>query len=114
MRPSIVQTIQDQLPHVERVMLERSGHVSMIVEAGLMNDYVADFFERVENGHFWGKQPQNTTMTASIDVSQESFWNKFLSRSAIFLSTTLLLALGIGYLFGNRQQSRRQQYELVA
>jgi L-proline amide hydrolase len=114
MRPSIVQTIQDRLPHVERVTLLRSGHVSMIDEAGLMNDYVDDFFERVENGHFRGKQPQNTTMTASIDISQESFLNTFLSRSVIFLSTTLLLALGIGYLFGNRQQSRRQQYELVA
>mmetsp|Transcript_13837 Transcript_13837/g.30124 ORF Transcript_13837/g.30124 Transcript_13837/m.30124 type:complete len:426 (-) Transcript_13837:1310-2587(-) len=48
MRPSIVKKMEEQLPHSERVLLPHSGHVSMIDDAGMMNDAVADFLHRVE------------------------------------------------------------------
>jgi pimeloyl-ACP methyl ester carboxylesterase len=50
MRPSTVINIQDHLTTVERVMFPHSGHVSMIDDTELMNDAVADFLFRVENG----------------------------------------------------------------
>lgn len=50
MRPSTVINIQDHLSTVERVMFPHSGHVSMIDDTELMNDAVADFLFRVENG----------------------------------------------------------------
>ena len=48
MRPSIVKTMQEQIRYVERKLLPHSGHVSMIDDAGLLNDVVADFLGRVE------------------------------------------------------------------
>eukprot|EP00585_Thalassiosira_rotula_P012070 CAMPEP_0196136932 /NCGR_PEP_ID=MMETSP0910-20130528/5068_1 /TAXON_ID=49265 /ORGANISM="Thalassiosira rotula, Strain GSO102" /LENGTH=449 /DNA_ID=CAMNT_0041397299 /DNA_START=12 /DNA_END=1362 /DNA_ORIENTATION=+ len=48
MRPSIVETMEERLKLAERVMLPHSGHVSMIDDAGMMNDVVADFLQRVE------------------------------------------------------------------
>eukprot|EP00957_Ditylum_brightwellii_P165875 12628776-Ditylum_brightwellii.AAC.1 len=48
MRPSIVETMYKQIPVSEWKILPHSGHVSMIDDAGLMNDVVADFLGRVE------------------------------------------------------------------
>jgi len=48
MRPSIVKTMERELKLAERVLMPHSGHISMIDDAGMMNDVVADFLERME------------------------------------------------------------------
>ena len=48
MRPSIVKTMQGQIKLAERKIFPHAGHVSMIDDAGMMNDVVADFLGRVE------------------------------------------------------------------
>ena len=47
-RPLVVETMHEQLPLSERILFGRSGHVTAIDEAGLMNAAVADFLARVE------------------------------------------------------------------
>jgi len=66
MRPSTVKAIQDQIPISERVMFPHSGHVSMIDDAGLMNDVVASFIHRVEEGvEIVGMNEGETTKAAA-------------------------------------------------
>ncbi|KAL3916986.1 MAG: hypothetical protein SGILL_004924, partial [Bacillariaceae sp.] len=48
MRPPCVEALYRNIPTVEWRMLRHSGHVSMIDDAGAMNDVVADFLNRVE------------------------------------------------------------------
>ena len=48
MRPSVVRAMSDALPYAETLLLEKSGHVSMIDEPQKMNDAMADFYDRVE------------------------------------------------------------------
>ena len=49
MRPSIVKTMQKQIRNIERKLMPCSGHISMIDNAGLMNDDVlSDFLGRIE------------------------------------------------------------------
>ncbi|KAL9184327.1 hypothetical protein ACHAXT_002413 [Thalassiosira profunda] len=47
MRPTIVKTMERELKIAERVLMPHSGHVSMIDDAGLYNDAVADFLVEV-------------------------------------------------------------------
>ncbi|KAK1737373.1 alpha/beta hydrolase family protein [Skeletonema marinoi] len=65
MRPSTVKAIQDQIPISERVMFPHSGHVSMIDDAGLMNDVVASFIHRVEEGVEIGGMNEGETTKAA-------------------------------------------------
>ncbi|KAL3919208.1 MAG: hypothetical protein SGILL_003869 [Bacillariaceae sp.] len=48
MRPPCVNALYQTLPKVEWTVLPHSGHVSMIDDAGMMNDAVEDFLNRVE------------------------------------------------------------------
>ena len=59
MRPPVVRAMLDALPLAESIMLNRSGHVSMIDEPGAMNDAVADFFNRVERGYVSARYPDD-------------------------------------------------------
>ena len=59
MRPAVVQAMLDKLPLAESVQLNRSGHISMIDEPREMNDAVADFFDRVEQGYRPSRQAGN-------------------------------------------------------
>jgi proline-specific peptidase len=54
MRPKVVKEAYRALPMAEWVLLERSGHMTMIDEPGRMNDVVADFFDRVESSRASG------------------------------------------------------------
>jgi proline-specific peptidase len=49
MRPPVVDALYQTIPKVEWTMLNHSGHVSMIDDAGWMNDIVEDFLNRVEH-----------------------------------------------------------------
>ena len=48
MRPPVVDTLYRQIPKCEWHMFNHSGHISMIDDAGPMNDAIDDFLERVE------------------------------------------------------------------
>jgi len=48
MRPKVVDVMFLNLPLAERLLLKRSGHVSMIDEPKIMNDGISDFYDRVE------------------------------------------------------------------
>lgn len=52
MRPPVVDAMYRTIPTVEWVVLNHSGHMSMIDDAGKMNDIVEDFFKRVELAHY--------------------------------------------------------------
>ena len=67
MRPSTVKAMQDQIPISERVMFPHSGHVSMIDDAGLMNDVVASFIHRVEEGVEIGGMNEEETVASAAD-----------------------------------------------
>ena len=100
MRPSIIKTMQGQIKLAERKMLPHSGHVSMIDDAGMMNDVVADFLERVEasqrRGHFVPRRWEigiNTSTKSQVDPSRQ--W--------VILVVTTLIAFSVGILVGKRR-----------
>jgi len=47
-RQVVVDTLEQHIPTTERITLTESDHLSMLDEPGLMNDAIADFFDRVE------------------------------------------------------------------
>ncbi|KAG7349827.1 proline-specific peptidase [Nitzschia inconspicua] len=49
MRQPVVDAMYQTIPQVEWVVLNHSGHISMIDDAGWMNDVVEDFLNRVES-----------------------------------------------------------------
>mmetsp|Transcript_12331 Transcript_12331/g.20531 ORF Transcript_12331/g.20531 Transcript_12331/m.20531 type:complete len:420 (-) Transcript_12331:606-1865(-) len=100
MRPSIVKTMQGQIKLAERKMFPHSGHVSMIDDAGLMNDVVADFLERVEASqrgagapHF---VPKNWEESTKSQVDPKMRW--------VTLVFTTLIAFFVGLLVGKRRK----------
>jgi proline-specific peptidase len=56
MRPPVVDALYQNIPQVEWIILNHSGHVSMIDDAGWMNDVIADFLNRVETAHRRGEE----------------------------------------------------------
>lgn len=71
MRPPVLDAIEKELPIVERVMYDKSGHCSMIDQPGEMNDAIADFLNRVEAAIVGGRafQPVNAVAGSEGDVS---------------------------------------------
>ncbi|KAL7553810.1 hypothetical protein ACHAWF_017146 [Thalassiosira exigua] len=96
MRPSIVKTMEEQLRLSERVMLPHSGHVSMIDDAGMMNDAVADFLRRVEKASASDELEVFVPRTGTGDVEDVvdnlSMWAK--------LVITFIAGLVIGRMLG--------------
>jgi hypothetical protein len=52
MRPPVVDAMYRSIPKVEWTVFRHSGHVSMIDDAGIMNDAVDDFLNRVEAAYW--------------------------------------------------------------
>ena len=50
MRPACVRVMYEELPKSEWHIFPHTGHVSMIHDAGEMNEVVADFLARVVSG----------------------------------------------------------------
>ena len=101
MRPSIIKTMQGQIKLAERKMLPHSGHVSMIDDAGMMNDVVADFLERVEasqrRGHFVPRRWEignNPSTNSQVDPTRQ--W--------VILVVTTLIAFSVGIFVGKRRK----------
>ncbi|CAB9528650.1 Proline iminopeptidase [Seminavis robusta] len=138
MRPSIVQTMQEQLPNARSLLLERSGHVSMIDEPGKMNTAMAQFYQQVEDGTIATTQAQaqppqrTTTTTASL---HDDLWERVLDHrtfgtttttahsvkastpprgSSMFLLVTAAVAsLMVGFLLGELTARRRYRMQYV-
>jgi len=106
MRPSIVETMQQQMAFSESIEFPHSGHVSMIDDAGLMNDAIADFLKRVENS---GK---NFMPTQSAGPSEENHMNRSKpSPHWLLMLFTSCLAFALGILY--EKKSNRYAYSLV-
>ena len=106
MRPSIVKTMQQQMAFSESIEFPHSGHVSMIDDAGLMNDAIADFLKRVENS---GK---NFMPTQSAGPSEENHMNRSKpSPHWLLMLFTSCLAFALGILY--EKKSNRYAYSLV-
>lgn len=56
MRPPVVDAMYQTIPNVEWTMFQHSGHVSMIDDAGTMNNVVDDFLNRVEEAYRTGTE----------------------------------------------------------
>ena len=112
MRPSTVKAIQDQIPISERVMFPHSGHVSMIDDAGLMNDVVASFIHRVEEGvEIVGMNEGETTKAAAaadgtVEEGEAVKDSPSHSWTWIKVVTAFLAGLVIGELKIGRRRSR--------
>jgi len=97
MRPSIVKTMEEQLKLSERVLLPHSGHVSMIDDAGMMNDAVADFLQRVER----------TAIRNGLDHfvprgdEEEEIAGPYLTASWVMVFIALVAGVIIGRLIDN-------------
>ncbi len=107
MRPSTVKTMQDQIKISERVFFPHSGHVSMIDDPGLMNDAVADFIHRVENGLDVGMNVE-VAAAPDDDVNVEEGGNivqSVPSRSLTWIK--VVIAFLAGWVIGELKIGRR-------
>ena len=118
MRPSIVKTIQRQIHLAERKVLPHSGHISMVDDAGLMNEVIADFFSRVEDAErdetnegafepkIWEDEERSTTAQESSTMSASA-----LKTPAWVLPTlTAALAFALGLGLGKCHQQSKSGY----
>eukprot|EP00984_Skeletonema_dohrnii_P012455 scaffold5056_cov119-Skeletonema_dohrnii-CCMP3373.AAC.3 len=110
MRPSTVKAIQDQIPISERVMFPHSGHVSMIDDAGLMNDVVASFIHRVEEGVEIGgmNEGETTKAAAAADGTVEEGDAVKDSPSHSWAWIKVVIAFLAGLVIGELKIGRRR------
>ena len=104
MRPSIVKTMQKEIMLSERKMLAHSGHVAMIDDAGLMNDVIADFLNRVETNAFTSDRVPDVdseNMGVQEQQNREEFFrrDKFEVAAPVY-TVHLLLTLCLGIIIG--------------
>jgi proline-specific peptidase len=107
MRPKVVEKTYRALPIAEWLLLERSGHMSMIDEPGPMNDAIADFLDRVEASRASGKPFLASIKSHDISVSEPSppFHGLEILGAMLFSAAVGWI---IGYYSSNRQ--RRVQF----
>lgn len=100
MRPAVVEAMKEKLPCAESVFLHKSGHVSMIDEPKVMNDAIAEFFDRVEHDLSCARK-DGRLVVLTTEWSQVTI--------AVF---SLALAFLVGLMLGRRTQlqSHRKDY----
>ena len=105
MRPSIVKTMQGQIKLAERKIFPHAGHVSMIDDAGMMNDVVADFLGRVEASQRGaGAPPFIPKIWEEEDkASTDREINSMMLQWVTTISTALI-GFVIGILVGKRRK----------
>jgi proline-specific peptidase len=110
MRPKVVEETYRALPIAEWVLLERSGHLSMVDEPGPMNDAIADFLDRVE-----ASRASDKPFLASIKSHDISVSEPVPPFTGIEILGAVLLSAAVGWILGyyssNRQ--RRGKYSKV-
>merc|ERR1711862_792794 len=96
-RPEVVDTIQNELKKVERVVFSKSAHLSMIDEPGRMNYVIKDFLDRVEISIVRSKFKPNKSSKSFLSddmVYGEGNENRF-SSFTVAVSTFMAALLGI-------------------
>jgi hypothetical protein len=108
MRPAVVQAMKEKLPRVEDIMFHKSGHLSMIDEPKVMNDAMADFFNRVEQQE--GYLPRDGD-DLSMQQQHEEGCHAALSRPDILIVLFLVCGLGLFLLVRHVVSSRRRRLD---
>lgn len=115
MRPSIVKAIEGELKSAERVMLPHSGHISMIDDAGMMNDVVADFVRRVEWVSDQGGVGMDTFVPLNHEAEEEIHCDGFHggsvhSMALLYVVVSFVAGVAIGKYFGRNDGEYREIY----
>lgn len=129
MRPPVVDALYQNIPQVEWVMLNHSGHVSMIDDAGWMNNIIEDFLNRVEGARVKEEKFQPdaeacgppgctskykaTTSNNIVDEQRRTMHPRY-TLWAVMVS--FVLGVGINCLFSRVQARYRQgvvKYESI-
>jgi hypothetical protein len=105
MRPSTVKTMQNQIKRSERVFFPHSGHVSMIDDPGLMNDAVASFIHRVENGLEVGMNVEVVAADNDVNVEEGVKVKSVSSCSLTWIK--VVTAFLAGWMIGELKIGRR-------
>jgi proline iminopeptidase len=108
MRPPVVDAMYQNIPKVEWIILNHSGHVSMIDDAGGMNDVIAAFLSRVETAHQRGEEFVPNTQAcgppgciSKYKLCTHGCNDKVITRLGDFLWVVMisfLSGLGVSYL----------------
>jgi proline iminopeptidase len=109
MRPSIVKAMEKEINLSKRKMLPHSGHVSMIDDAGLMNDLVADFLNRVETNTF---TIQTDKMTENVLFEQKMIEGSITVSIPVY-TAHLILTFALGILLGKIKWNGRGGYNRI-
>jgi proline-specific peptidase len=99
MRPSIVKTMEREIKLSERKMLPHSGHVAMIDDAGLMNDLVADFLNRVETNTFTTQHDETVPISIEIENRSQKIEGSITVSVPVY-TAHIILTLVLGILLG--------------
>ena len=94
MRPSIVKTMESEINLSERKMLPHSGHMSMIDDAGLMNDWIADFLRRTEMDEFSSDKKERDNKSVITEVNSTAQHKTEVSVPVYIAHLLLMVALG--------------------
>lgn len=113
MRPAVVKAMFEQLPLAETILLSKSAHVSMIDEPQLMNDAIAEFFDRVESPKPFVARPSKefSSSYGAQTTAATKVWLPWQHLPSVLVAlTTLVLAFGLGATVGrNREMHRRRE-----
>jgi proline-specific peptidase len=102
MRPKVVEETYRVLPIAEWVLLERSGHMSMVDEPGPMNDAIADFLDRVEASRASGKP-----FLASMNSHDISLSEPFPPFHGLEILGAVIFSAAVGWILGYYYSSNR-------
>lgn len=113
-RPQVVEVMHQNLALSERFLFQRSGHVSAIDEAVLMNKVVADFLGRVEISSYeqGGFVPRKNLKTAE---AQEDKSPSQISLSQLLCSTAVAFLFGmlVIFLWGRHLPGTTSDYDTI-
>jgi proline-specific peptidase len=104
MRPKVVEEVYRALPTAEWVILERSGHMSMVDEPGSMNDAIADFLDRVEASRASSKPFLAPLKSHDISVSEPA-----PPFHGIEILGAMLLSAAVGWILGYNSSNRQRR-----
>jgi pimeloyl-ACP methyl ester carboxylesterase len=93
-RPVVVDVLEQNIPHTERITLSTTGHVSVVDAPGDMNNAMADFFRRVESNIFVSKHNNS--------ASGKSVFGTAIWLHAISMAVLVALGVAIGRKWGTR------------
>ena len=113
-RPTVVQTMYQELRLSEWVVFNKSGHVSAIDEPGRTNSLTVDFMQRVETSMpFLPERSSSPNNAMNDDSCLASYWDDFWSSSPLILTFVMSLVLGFAIARGILMRKRQGYRSLV-